>query len=107
MTRELVVERDDEVPTEASPPPSRELKQLQRELAALKAQKEEALQAGRNPDLRRRRPAGDFTWDELARELGRSQRQLRRWVKKGRFDPKDFASVAALLRSKNPSKEDK
>ena len=106
MAAELRVERDDdETPTETAPPLSREAKQAQRELSALKAQQEAALLAGRDPGRKRRRPAGDFTWDELALEMGRSPRQLRRWVAKGRFQPGKFASVAALLRSRNPNKE--
>lgn len=51
---------------------------------------------------RRRRSAGDFTWDELAREIGVCKRQLQRWRKQGRFNPRDFASVAKLLRTRKP-----
>ena len=56
---------------------------------------------------RRRRPAGDFTWDELAREVGRCKRQLQRWAARGDFDPADFASVAKLLRARSGLRTDK
>jgi hypothetical protein len=39
-----------------------------------------------------------FTYEDIARVTKRSVQTVRRWKSEKRFDPKDFASVAALLR---------
>jgi hypothetical protein len=56
------------------------------------------------PVKRQRRERGEgrfyFTLDDLVAALGRSRRTLRRWRKQGKFNPRDFASVAKLLRTR-------
>jgi hypothetical protein len=56
------------------------------------------------PRKRQRRERGEgrfyFTLDDLVAVLGRSRRTLRRWRKQGKFNPRDFASVAKLLRTR-------
>lgn len=47
-----------------------------------------------------------FTLDDLCEAFGVCRKTLARWRLKRRFDPHNFASVAALLRSKNPNKEE-
>lgn len=49
-----------------------------------------------------------FTWADLAEQLGKSERTLRRWRSQGRFDPRRFASVVVLLKAcwaKEPGKK--
>lgn len=63
------------------------------------------------PHKRQRRERGEgrfyFTLDDLVAALGRSRRTLRRWRKQDRFNPRDFASVAKLLRARSGLRTDK
>jgi hypothetical protein len=60
------------------------------------------------PVKRQRRERGEgrfyFTLDDLVAAIGRSRRTLRRWRKQGKFNPRDFASVAKLLHQRGGSK---
>ena len=57
-----------------------------------------ALARGRRRGVRRPRYA--FGLGDLAAACGCSARTLQRWRVAGRFDPRDFGSVAALIRAR-------
>jgi len=102
MIRELTVERDENAWSESMPPPTgltREQRRELREAQQLLQRQGEALASGRK--AKRPRPF-TYTWSDLEAAFGRSKRQLQRWVARGDFDPADFASVAKLLRTRNP-----
>jgi len=67
------------------------------------ADQTEATTVGRLPPGRGRSPTVfRFGWHDLAVATGRSMRTLRRLRAKRVFDPKDFQSVANLLRHTMP-----
>lgn len=61
---------------------------------ALAAQLRPTLPAGKGSSPRK----FYFTYEDIARVTQRSVQTVRRWKAEKRFDPKDFMSVAALLR---------
>lgn len=101
MKDELRIERDENAWSESLPSPTgltREQRAELREAQELLRRQGEALAAGRS--AKHPRPFA-YTWADLVRVFGRSKRQLQRWAARGDFDPKDFASVAALLRARS------